>query len=275
MTADAGVRIWHQSFTVLDDVGGYRDALADHVAKVARPGTTVDLHGMAPGTYPTDYPGTHIRYLHLQQLLREQFVRAAVTAEEQGYDAFFIATIPDVGFEEIRTLVDIPVVAYGQASLLVGATLGNRVGIVNFIDDLQPQLRRNAEAYGLGGLLGPIVSIDLPFGGILDGYRDAGPVVDAFTAAARRAIQAGAEVVVPGEGPLNILLARNGVASVDDVPVVDSLAAGVKLCEARVDLRRSSGLGPSRHGLFHARPPAELVAAAQTFAGEWRASGRT
>lgn len=276
MTADdGGLRIWHQSFTVLDDVGGYRDALRDHFAKVARPGTTVDLHGMAPGTYPTDYPGTHIRYLHLQQLLREQFVRAAVTAEEQGYDAFFIATIPDVGFEEIRTLVDIPVVAYGQASLLVGATLGARVGVVNFIDDLQPQLRRNAEAYGLGGLLGPIVSIELPFGGILDGYRDAAPVVDAFSAAARRAIEEGAEVVVPGEGPLNILLARNGVSSVDDVPVVDSLAAGIKLCEVRVDLRRSGGLGPSRRGLYHARPPAELVAAAQTFAGEWRASGRS
>ena len=32
----------------------------------------------------------------------------------QGYDAFLIATIPDTGFEEIRTLVDLPVVTFGQ-----------------------------------------------------------------------------------------------------------------------------------------------------------------
>ena len=31
------MRIWHQSFTVLDDVPHYRDALARHLTQVAAP----------------------------------------------------------------------------------------------------------------------------------------------------------------------------------------------------------------------------------------------
>ena len=149
------MRIWHQSFTVLDDVPHYRDALARHLASQAAPSTKVDLHGMRPGTYPSDYPGTHIGYAYLSGLHREQFVQAALRAQDEGYDAFLIATIPDTGFEEVRTLVDLPVVTFGQTSVLMAAQLGDCVGIVNFIAALEPQLRRNFRNYRLDGLVGP------------------------------------------------------------------------------------------------------------------------
>ena len=89
---------------------------------VAAPGTQVDLHGMEPGTYPSDYPGTHIGYAYLSGLHKEQFVQAALRAQDEGYDAFLIATIPDTGYEEVRTLVDIPVVAFGQTSVLMASS---------------------------------------------------------------------------------------------------------------------------------------------------------
>ena len=105
---------------------------------------------MKPGTYPSDYPGTHIKYAYLSGLHKEQFVHAALRAQDEGYDAFLIATIPDTGYEECRALVDIPVVAFGQTSVLHGgSTLGSTVGIVNFIGALEPQLRRNLRNYGL------------------------------------------------------------------------------------------------------------------------------
>ena len=44
------MKIWHQSFTVLSDLGPYQDALKKHFARVARPDTQIDMHGMAPGT---------------------------------------------------------------------------------------------------------------------------------------------------------------------------------------------------------------------------------
>lgn len=261
----ANVRIWHQSFTVLEDLPAYRDLLHLHLHRVARPGVTIDLHGMQPGTYPTNYPGTHIRYLALQHFHKEQFIRAALLAEEQDYDAFLIATIPDTAFEEIRTLVDIPVIAFGHASIAMASTVGSNIGMVNFIDELGPQVQENARRYGFSGLLGPVERIERPFTAILAGYEDPEPLVDAFHVAARRAIARGAEVLIPGEGPLNLFLADQGVHRVDDVPVLDSLAASLKFCEARVDLHRQSDLRPSRNGYFHARPPADLVQAALAF----------
>jgi allantoin racemase len=259
------MRIWHQSFTVLDDVPHYRDALARHLARVAAPGTEIAFHGMAPGTYPSDYPGVHIGYSYLAGLHREQFVQAAQRAEAEGYDAFVIGTIPDTGFEEARSVVDIPVVAFGNASVGYAAQLGSCVGIVHFIPQLRDQIRRNMRLYGFGELLGPIVGVDAAFHDIMAAYADPAGLIDAFTRAARNAIETGANVIVPGEGPLNVFLADQCISRVDDVPVVDSLGTLLQLAEARAATYRRTGLRPSRHGFYFAQPPARAISATREF----------
>ena len=261
------MRIWHQSFTVLDDVPHYRDALRRHFAGQVRPDTTIDLHGMAKGTYPSDYPGTHIGYAYLSGLHREQFVYAALHAQDEGYDAFLIGTIPDTGFEEVRTLVDIPVVGFGQTSVLMAAQLGDCVGIVNFIGALVPQLRRNFRNYRLDQLVGPIVQVEAGFTDVMAAYADPQPLLDAFTSAAHRAIAEGATVIVPGEGPLNVFLADQGVVEVDGVPVLDSLGTCARVAELRGAQHRASGIRPSRVGFYGAQPARDLVDAARSFYG--------
>jgi allantoin racemase len=253
------VKIWYQSFTVLDEVGPYFLTLRRHLERQASPGTTIDFHGMAPGTYPTSYPGTHISYAYLADLHKTQFIENAIRAKDEGYDAFLIATIPDTGFEVIRTLLDIPVVAFGNASVAYAATLGPKVGIVNFIEALQDQLRRNMNLYGFADLVGPIISLERAFGDILGGYENPTKVLEAFAVAARRAIEQGAKVIVPGEGPLNVLLADQGVSRIDDVPVIDSLGVTLATCEDRVRRFHSTGIHPSRRGFYFARPPDESL----------------
>jgi allantoin racemase len=253
------MRIWYQSFTVLDDVGPYFQTLRSHLLAQASHGTDIDFHGMSPGTYPTAYPGTHISYAYLAGLHKNQFIDNAIKAQEDGYDAVMIATIPDTGFEEIRTLLDIPVVAFGNASVAYAASLGPVVGIVNFIDALQDQLRRNMSHYGFASLVGPIVSIEREFGDILRGYEDPSILIQAFEVAARRAIALGAKVIVPGEGPLNVLLATQGISRVDDVPVIDSLGVLLALCEDRVRRFQCNSLRPTRRGFYFAQPPREAV----------------
>lgn len=258
-------RIWHQSFTVLADVDPYAAAMRRHLGARALPDTTIDFHGMRAGTYPSAYPGTHIGYGYIAGLHKEQFVAAALQAQREDYDAFLIATIPDTGFEEIRSLVDLPVIAYGNASVAFAATLAPQVGIVNFIDALQPQLRRNMNTYGFGDIVGPIVSIGRGFTDIVAAYEQPGPLLEAFTAAARTAIDQGAQAIIPGEGPLNVFLADQGVARIDDVPVIDSLGVGLALCEVRARMYRTAGLRPSRHGFFFRTPPAEVLEDARSF----------
>lgn len=259
------MRIWHQSFTVLDDVPHYRDALRSHLAGVAAPGTEVVLHGMAPGTYPSAYPGTHIRYGYLAGLHREQFVGAALRAQDEGYDAFLIATIPDTGYEECRAQVNIPVIALGHTSMLLAGLLGERVGIVNFIAELEPQLRRNIRTYGLSEVVGPIRPVPAGFQDVMAAYADPGPLLAAFRATVAHAVADGATVIVPGEGPLNVFLAAHGVSRVGDVPVLDSLGTCLQVAEMRARQYRGSGLVAARRGFFAEQAPRELVDAARAF----------
>lgn len=253
------MKIWHQSLTSIEEIPQYLNAVANHVSKIARPDVDVVLHGLDSKTYPEQYPGHYITYNYLQSLHKEQFIRNALLAEKAGYDAVFIGTIPDVGLIEARSLVDIPVIGYGQASMHIASMLGTKIGIVNFLEPLAVQLRFNAEQYGLDQKLGPIVQADIGFYDILEGFKNPEPIIAKFEEAARRAIEQGADVIIPGEGPMNIFLATFGVHRIDDVPIVDSFGAGIKMCESLVDLQRSSGMKMTRKGYYHAKPPAEVV----------------
>ncbi|RUL55042.1 aspartate/glutamate racemase family protein [Lysinibacillus antri] len=262
------MKIWHQSLTSIEQVPQYRDAVIAHIQKVARPDVEVVLHGMSSETYPTDYPGHFITYSYLQNLHREQFIRNALIAESAGYDCMFIGTIPDVGLLEARSLVDIPVIGYGQASMHIASMLGDKIGIVNFLEPLQDQLRYNAGRYGLAQKLGPIVQTKVGFYDILGGFNNPEPVIDSFIESAKIVIEQGADVIIPGEGPMNVFLATHGISRIDDVPIVDSFAAGLKMCESLTDLKEKSGVTMTRKGYFNAKPPEEAVKKLRAFYGQ-------
>jgi Asp/Glu/hydantoin racemase len=249
------IRIYHQSFTVLGNLPEYEQALREHCRRVARPETEVVLHGMHPRTYQTDYPGNDIKYAALQALHAQQFLLAALAAEERGFDAYAIATMPDPLLAECRSLVEIPVVGCGESAMLAAATLGRRFGVLLFIAEMAPRIALNAKAMGLSERFLEAGFVGFTFHDVLAAFADPAPLIERFRSAARAMIARGAEVLIPGEVPLNMLLARAGVAEVDGVPVVDALAATIKAAETAVDLRRSAGMRPHRHGLFGAMPP--------------------
>lgn len=128
------IRIWHQSFTVLSDLGAYDDALRAHFRKVARPGTEIHLHGMLPGKYRNHYPGDDIKYSALQYLHGLQFMAAGINAQHQGFDAYAISTLPEPALKETRSLLDIPVVGYGESAMLTACMLGRTTHGINEVD---------------------------------------------------------------------------------------------------------------------------------------------
>ncbi len=84
----------------------------------------------------------------------------------------------------------------------------------------------------------------LKFDDVVAGFEQPGPVIDRFREAARGLIAAGADVIIPGEIPMNVLLAGEGVHRVDDVPVIDCLGVTLKMTEMMVELKASTGLEP-------------------------------
>ena len=260
------MRIWHQSFTVLEDLPAYADTLRKHIAKIARPDTEVVMHGQRIGTYPADYPGDDLAYSYLYWMHGNQWVAGAIKAQQQGFDAYAMCTMPNPMIREIRTLVDIPVTGYGESSALVACQLGQRFGVMTFIEQLVPLYADRIKSYGLSERCAGVAHTGFGFREVLAGYSDPGPLIERFQAAARMMIKTtGADVLIGGSMPLSVLLASHGISRVDNVPVVDGLAATIKMAEMMVDLRQSSGLSVSRHGWFNAAPTPKRVAEVMEF----------
>lgn len=261
------MKIWHQSFTVLGDLPDYRAAMEAHIRKVVRADTEVAMHGLLPGTYPSNYPGTDLAYGSLYTLHGMQWIVQARNAQRAGFDAFAMATLPNPLIREIRALIDIPVVGYGEASFHLACQLGHRFGLLVFIDRMIPLFREQMTTYGLASRCAGIAPVGFTFQDVLPAFRDPGPLIERFKTSARALIEQGADVIVPGEMPLNILLAVNGISRVDDVPVVDGLAVTLKMAEMLVDLRRTTGLAQSRHGWMGAQPADARVDQVLSFYG--------
>jgi Asp/Glu/hydantoin racemase len=266
------IRIWHQSFTVLQDLGAYDAALKAHFQRVARADTEVVMHGMRPGTYPSNYPGTDIRYASVQHLHSFQFVEAGVAAEREGFDAYAISSLPDPALREIRSMLRIPVVGYGESAMLTSCLLGRRFAVMVFISELTDLIADNVQKYGLDQRFAGVSDVGFRFTDVLEGFVRPEPLIERFRAAARQHIAAGAEVIIPGEAPLCVLLATHGISEVDGVPVLDSLSCWVKHAEMLVDLKRQSGVQRCRRGYFNEPPPAERVDQLMAFYGRGQAA---
>jgi allantoin racemase len=252
-------RIWHQSFTVLSDLGAYDDALKEHFKRVSRPDTEIVLHGMKPGTYRSNYPGNDIRHVGLQYLHSIQFVKAGIEAQRQGFDAYAVSSLPDPALREIRSLLNIPVVGYGESAMLSACLLGSRFSILCFISELADLLVDNAHRYGMRDRLAGVSDVGFRFHDVLAGFAEPAPLIERFIEAARKQISNGADVIIPGEAPLCVLLAKYGVSSIDGVPILDSLSCWLKHAEMLVDLKRQSNITACRKGYFHEPPPMERV----------------
>ncbi|MEH6755936.1 MAG: aspartate/glutamate racemase family protein [Parasphingorhabdus sp.] len=247
------IRIWHQSFTVLSDLEAYDAALQEHFRRVSRPDTVIDMHGMREGTYRTNYPGDDIKHVGFQFLHSIQFMQGALLAERQGYDAYALSTLPEPGLREIRALIDIPVVGYGECAARAAGRNGRKFGALVFIPELAELYSDNIHRHGLGGQLVGARDVGFRFTDVLAAFDRPGPLIDQFRDAARRLIAAGAQAIVPGEAPLNVLLAMNGVTEVDGAEIIDSLGAWVRTAEAEVELHRT-GRAEVGSGYFGAIP---------------------
>lgn len=262
------MRIWHQSFTVLEDLPPYADAMRSHAKKILRPDSELVLHGQIPGTYPSNYPGDDIGYGYTYWIHGNQWVAAARAAEAQGFDAYAMCTLPNPMLREARAMVDIPVIGLGETVFHMATMYGQRFAVMLFIDRMIPLYREQMRNYGLESRCAAIKPSGIAFGDVLKGFSNPGPVIERLQERMRQIIrEEGADVIIPGEVPMNMLLACNGISRVDDVPIMDSFALTLKMAELMVDMKRLTGVAPSRHGWMNSTPPKERLDQVAAFYG--------
>jgi len=252
------LRIWHQSFTVLGDLPAYVDALRERIDAVVSPGTEVVLHGQIPNTYPSEYPGTDLGYDFLYRMHELQWAAAAREAERQGFDAMVLASIPSPMIRTLRTLVDIPIVGYGESAFNLAGLYGRRAGMLFFNTSRRDFWLEQVRQWGVSERFAGIAAAGVSFDDVVAAHVDPSrreAVVDTIVRQAETFVaEASADVIIPGEMPMNLLLAKAGVHNIGGATVMDGIAICFRMAETLVSLKRLAGMSPSRRGYFHARP---------------------
>ena len=234
----------------------YFPFLRDYVRVVASPGTEVEVVGARVGRIDS--------YRFWELLDTVSILDAVLDAEQAGFDAVAIGNILDPGLREARSMVDIPVLGLGETSMLTACMMGNRFALIGVNPYFSGRFNENVAKYALAGRLAAIECMDLTPHELDACFSDDGDrerAIDSFGRAARAAMAAGAETIIPAGGRLAAFLNAQGIRDVDGAPVLDGTTALVTMTEAAVRLRAATGTFVSRRRLY-AKAPAQLIAAA-------------
>jgi Asp/Glu/hydantoin racemase len=234
------VRIWHQGFVELESLPAYVAALTSHIRAVAWPGVSVDLHGLAPGTYTPHRTAADIaRDPSLVDLGLRQVVDNIRRAEREGYDAAAITIVQNIGLREARAAVAIPVASYGEAAMHVACMVGQRFSVVAFDSAIAEIIEREIAQLGLASRAAPVEVVDTDYDGVVEAFARPDRLIDAFTTAARRAIDRGADAIIPGQTVMAEVLWQHRVYRIGPAPIVDAVGVTIAMATLLATLRRA------------------------------------
>ncbi|MFM9033667.1 MAG: aspartate/glutamate racemase family protein [Mycobacterium sp.] len=254
------MRIWLQKHVVEGRMPALDEWYRAHIAAVVDPGTEVAIHTLPRRAYDVDVPYEYVSFGVLAVHFNHYFAQTAVRAERDGFDAWVIAAGQDPGLSAARTLATIPTLGYGSVTFHHCAREEMRFGLVGFADGLREPIAatvaRNRAEHLLTGyrlIAGGKDSVVAAIAG------DPEVFITDFTAAAARAADEGAQVIVPAEGLPAEILWHYGIRTLSDLPVLDPLGLLLKAAENEVRLRALGCTGRPTTGFSYARPPDGLI----------------
>jgi len=210
--------------------------------------------------------GRAVNYAYLHRFHETQIIENVRRAEREGFDAVMIGALQDPGLQVAKSVVDIPVIGYGEASMLTALMHGSRFAFICINPDMNPVIQAMIRDQGLESRAAPNIFMDC-------GYADLSDAVNgkperfmaAFEQAAHRAIhENGVDVILPGQTIIAELLWRQGMRELQGALVLDPRLSMLRMVEMLVDMRRS-GLGVSRRGFLWNKPPPEMEQGVRDF----------
>jgi len=204
----------------------------------------------APGTQIvplTPFIGADSCEGNFESYLAAVAVMDRVVAYDEPFDAVIQAGFGEHGREGLQELLDVPVVDITEAAAHLAYLLGRRYSVVTTLDRTVPLIQDRLLVSGLDSHCASVRSSGLS---VLELERSPEQALDAVVAQARRAIEEDqAEVIVLGCGGMAGL--DSAVRDATGVPVVDGVAAAVKLAESLVQLGLTTSkvraYAPPRH----------------------------
>lgn len=256
------MRIWYQSFTDPDADRPYFSRLGAYLRTVSGPGCDVELFGIQPGVTHS-HPITEFR-------CAAQAIANALTAQEQGYDAFVIGHFQEAGLAEARSAVRIPVIGLGEAAMLHACTLGRKIGLVTVSPSFVQYCEEQIAGHGLERRVVAVRALDPRPGQFNRAFDDEGEyrsVREQFTASAETMLALGVDVIIPAGGYPMLLFTREQSFTVGGAIVLNGLPVAVAAAETAIRLGRLSGTAASRRGAYALAPAGAVAEFREAFGG--------
>jgi allantoin racemase len=239
----------------------YFPFLREYVDKITDDDTEVELRGARVGRIDS--------YRFWEALDTVSILDSVLEAEHRGFDAVVIGNILDPGLREARSMVDIPVLGLGETCMLTACMMGSRFALLGVNRFFGGRFEENVARYGLKERLAAIEFMALTPHELDACFSDEsarGKAVDAFVAAARTTLTAGAEVIIPAGGRLTAFLNAQGIREVDGAPILDGTATLLAMADAAVRVRSVSGAFVSRRRLYAKAPDSVIREVAPEYA---------
>ena len=200
-------------------------------AQSARLDATLKLEFRSVRAAPANYSSEHDAVLAEISILD-----AGKTAQAEGFDAVCIDSMSDSGLAALRSVLDIPVIGPGRASMLLALTLGERFSILMMWDRWRYLYEKTIAALNLDWRCASIRSIGVVPDNrtLLAGKED--EILPKLLAAATRCIEEdGAEVILLGSTTMH--QAHAYLAARLPVPVINPGPLSYRLVETALALR--------------------------------------
>lgn len=170
-----------------------------------------------------------------------------VMSRSTGYDAAILACFDDTGLDAARCVSEKPVLGIGEAAFHIASLIAGKFSVVTTLSRSIPAIEHNLVRYGLASRCARVRAADVP---VLELEREDSDARQRISYEIELAkVQDRAEAIVLGCAGMTDLAAN--LSAEHDIPVVDGVAAAVKLAEAIASL----GLKTSKLGGYAVPSP--------------------
>ena len=222
-------------------------------AREAAVNGTTEIVAVNPAHGPASIEGYFDEAFAVPGMLEE-----IVKGERAGAQAFVIACFDDTGLEAARCAASGPVIGIGEAAFHMASLIAHRFSVVTTLSRSIAPIEANLVNYGLDRRCARVRACEVAVLALEDPASGARAKLSAEIARAKA--EEGAEAIVLGCAGMADLAAS--LAREHELPVIDGVAAAVKLAEALVGL----GHATSKRGPY--APPL-----AKRFTGAFAAMG--
>lgn len=205
---------------------GMTDKIAISAQAVALPGT--EIIASSPVNGPESIESAFDETLAAAALL--DVIRSG---EEQGVDAHIIACFGDPALDAAREIATKPVIGIAGAAFQLASLVSYRFGVVTTMTRTLPASEHLLQRYGYHHLCSGVRATDIP---VLELESLSVQTYQLLADECRKAIEEdGAEAIVLGCAGMSDL--ANELSEQLNVPVIDGVAAAVKLAESLHQLK--------------------------------------